>query len=561
MRLMTSLAVLCTAAACTSNVDAPEDLETTTDDLRARLIEVELSGLEPVGPDYIYEGWVILHGRPYSTGRFESSGPIMVHSFATSTYVRRRASAFVLTIEPVHNDDPAPSATHILAGDLRRGSGSLSIAHGAALGSDFTDASGGFILATPTTQNGTEDDNNGIWYLDPSGPAPALNLPTLPEGWVYEGWVVGEDGPVSTGRFSSVTGADEDGAGATAGPAGSPPFPGQDFITPPRNLLGMAAVITIEPQPDTSAAPFTMKPLITPSIEDVGSRALQAMQNRALDSNPSGTVRSAAGAAQVLSMYLDGLTELGSDYVYEGWLIVDGAPKSTGRFDVVEGYSLYQFFVKRNDARRASTFVLTIEPRLGDDPAPAATHVLAGNLNRRKSGYITIEHPAALATDFHTAAGEFILETPTTRNRPGDFNQGIWYLDPTGPAPTLELPTLPEGWTYEGWVVGPDGPVSTGRFLSTTGADQDGAGPTAGPDGSPPFPGQDFIDPALVLSAGYAAVITVEPEPDNSPAPFVMKPLVDSSIEDVGPAVLQSMENRSAQTNPYGWVSVRRFSY
>ena len=45
-----------------------------------------------------------------------------------------------------------------------------------------------------------------------------------------------------------------------------------------------------------------------------------------------------------------------------------------------------------------------------------------------------------------------------------------------GPGPILDLPTLPAGWVYEGWVVGPDGPVTTGRFTMASGADSDGDG-------------------------------------------------------------------------------------
>ena len=35
-----------------------------------------------------------------------------------------------------------------------------------------------------------------------------------------------------------------------------------------------------------------------------------------------------------LSLNLQGLEDLGSDYRYEGWIIVDGAPVSAGLFDV-----------------------------------------------------------------------------------------------------------------------------------------------------------------------------------------------------------------------------------
>ena len=41
-----------------------------------------------------------------------------------------------------------------------------------------------------------------------------------------------------------------------------------------------------------------------------------------------------------------------------------------------------------------------------------------------------------------------------------------------------------------------------------------------------------FITPFIPL-IGYQAVVSIEPEPENRPAPFTLKPLVDSNIEDV----------------------------
>ncbi len=252
------------------------------------------------------------------------------------------------------------------------------------------------------------------------------------------------------------------------------------------------------------------------------------------------------GAAQTLQLSFDGLEPLGEDYVYEGWLIVDGAPVSTGRFTVDEDSQTVpgHFLVGADDAAVAAAFVLTIEPAVDDPPEPAATHVLAGGWDGSMAD-LTIDHPAALGDDFTAAAGTFILETPTTGSIADDYHQGIWWLDPAGgPGASLDLPTLPDGWAYEGWVVSMDGPISTGRFLTASGADSDAGGPDSGPDGAPPFPGQDFIDPPLSL-IGLVAVISVEPEPDNSPGPFTLKPLVDTNIEDVGPAVLQGMMNNA----------------
>jgi hypothetical protein len=121
------------------------------------------------------------------------------------------------------------------------------------------------------------------------------------------------------------------------------------------------------------------------------------------------------------------------------------------------------------------------------------------------------------------------------------------------PAPSLELPALPDGWIYEGWVATDDGPISTGRFASPDDADLDDAGPTAGPDPGPPFPGQDFIDPPLVLNdGGVRAVITVEPEPDPSAAPFPLRPLVTDPIAAATAPTAQAMTNIAADTVPAG---------
>ena len=248
-----------------------------------------------------------------------------------------------------------------------------------------------------------------------------------------------------------------------------------------------------------------------------------------------------------LAVEFDGLEALGDDYVYEGWLVVDDMPVSTGRFQVNEDGmpSVSEFMVPAADADAATQFVLTIEPATDDDPAPADTHVLAGDFDG-DSAELTIGHPAALGTDLAEAAGAFIMETPTTADIADDYAQGIWWLDlDAGPGPALDLPELPAGWMYEGWVVTGEGPVSTGRFTMPDMADSDGPGMTSGPDDAPPFPGQDFIDPPVSL-IGLAAVISVEPDPDDSPAPFAVKPLVDMDIEDVGPGVLQMMENNAA---------------
>lgn len=56
----------------------------------------------------------------------------------------------------------------------------------------------------------TTDENSGVCWLNPeNGPGRGLELPELVAGWKYEGWVVEDGTPVTTGKFTSVVSADE----------------------------------------------------------------------------------------------------------------------------------------------------------------------------------------------------------------------------------------------------------------------------------------------------------------------------------------------------------------
>ena len=233
-----------------------------------------------------------------------------------------------------------------------------------------------------------------------------------------------------------------------------------------------------------------------------------------------------------LELNISGLEDLGSDYAYEGWLIVDGQPVSTGVFSVDGNGNLSEtsFDVNEAELNDASTFVLTIEPSPDPDPSPSDVHILAGDFNADNAP-LNIAHGAALADDFSSASGKYILATPTD-GADNNENSGIWFLDLSSGSPGLGLmlPELPKGWAYEGWAVTAGGPISTGTF--TSGDMADAAAPYSGNMMSPPFPGEDFLMNApsgqtfpLDL-AGGTAVISIEPVPDNSEAPFLLKPLV-----------------------------------
>jgi len=59
------------------------------------------------------------------------------------------------------------------------------------------------------------------------------------------------------------------------------------------------------------------------------------------------------------------------------------------------------------------------------------------------------------------------------------------------------------------------------------------AAPYSGPQSAPPFPGEDFLRDApagLIFPADIRngkAVISVEPDPDDAPGPFTLKPLAE----------------------------------
>ncbi len=241
-----------------------------------------------------------------------------------------------------------------------------------------------------------------------------------------------------------------------------------------------------------------------------------------------------------LILNLSGLEDLGSNYIYEGWVIVNGAPVSTGTFSVNASgeLSATSFAVDQSNLESATSFVLTIEPVPDTDPAPAATKYLKADF-ATGSSTATVDFGPVAMDGFANAAGGFFLRTPTDE-APGTMNNGndesgVWFGIPgMPPAANLTLPILNPGWKYEGWVVTPEGPLSTGTFTAFDTMDDnagaaDGFSETASV--GPQIPGEDFFRNAPdgftfpIDVRGKTVVITVEPSPDNSPAPFTLKPL------------------------------------
>lgn len=250
-------------------------------------LNLSLTGLDDLtGSAYVYEGWLLIDGTPVSTGRFTTAAA------ASATFdaeMAAKATKYILTVEPAEGDVAEPSELKVMAGDISDGKASITLNVAPALGSgvDFSNASGYYLVAAPTTSGAAGFEKSGIWFLNNKGegdPIAGLNLPTLGEGFVYEGWVVVDGKPLSTGTFSNVTGADKASPYSDGGPA----FPGEDFFTNaptgvdfPIDVSKANVVISVEPANDLDPAPFFIKPLV---------RGTNASGMLGLNTLPSGTI-------------------------------------------------------------------------------------------------------------------------------------------------------------------------------------------------------------------------------------------------------------------------------
>lgn len=264
---------------------------------------LNINGLEALGSSFQYEGWILIPGSesPISTGTFsvDENGALSQSSFSVNEEELSVATKFILTIEPVPDTDPAPSDQKYIAGDFSGNSAQISTATAPAIG-DFSNSAGTLFLRTPTDETGTNNgnDENGVWFGTPGAPpTPNFTLPTLPDGWVYEGWVIGDGGPLSTGRFTDFGSRDDfTGYSGTEFNEG-PPVPGEDFFLNapagesfPLDVRGRNVVISVEPEPDNSPAPFTLKPLAVLLSSTAETAPTAHAFNQNLGSFPTGSV-------------------------------------------------------------------------------------------------------------------------------------------------------------------------------------------------------------------------------------------------------------------------------
>jgi hypothetical protein len=262
--------------------------------------------------------------------------------------------------------------------------------------------------------------------------------------------------------------------------------------------------------------------------------------------------------AAIIKLDVLGLQTLETNVEYEAWIVVDGENKSLGRFTDVSFPK--QFSANSSDIADATQFKLSIEP--GNDPSPeiSNTVLLSGNFAGNGA---QLDIRGTLGS-FENASGVFMLKTPTDNN-PNNEQSGIYWQRPDNRA-GLELPNLPEGWKYEGWVTVPtaNGTVnlSTGTFSEPNGRD-DFLPYSMTLNAPPAFPGEDFLNLNLLSKSGVNTIpdlrganvfISIEPFPDNDGnAPFILQPLSGGAGTELSPGI--NTMNLKTASFPVGTAS------
>ena len=301
--------------------------------------------------------------------------------------------------------------------------------------------------------------------------------------------------------------------------------------------------------------------MITKKMMAIGAIALGLLTTVSCGSDDDGGGTPPVETADA-TLVLAGIEPLEGDFIYEGWIIVNGTPISTGTFDATE--EEYTFTTVASDLEAATRFVVSIEPVPDMDPDPAATKILSGAFDGTRAN-LTLDEVA----DFADIDGNFEVFTPSDEDDTNEEN-GLWFVTTNvdamdGEEPFeagLNLPDLAPGWKYEGWVVfekdGVDVPVSTGTFTDINRFDE--ASIYSSDRLTPNFPGQDFLtssftsidgmttltfpeDGNVTMPSGQTVVVSIEPDPDTDPAPFFVKPLNGNIGTEISPAPNQLFRN------------------
>jgi len=239
------------------------------------IVTFSFQRLEPMEGGLNYQGWAVKEngdgsftGFPIGLFNINQAGQVVTPISGTvitggfeAPLDAEDVFGVGLTIEASSVEVTIPSYTFLMGGPAVEGVAQMTTDHWLGIGSDLSGIEGRYILATPTDED-AGNELSGLWFLDPfQGPsAPGLQLPALQDGWDYEGWVVIDGQPVSTGKFFQVDAADD--LFRYSETVQGPTVPGEDFLrnapsglTFPTDLSGTEVFITMEPWQQWDVAP------------------------------------------------------------------------------------------------------------------------------------------------------------------------------------------------------------------------------------------------------------------------------------------------------------------
>jgi hypothetical protein len=299
-----------------------EENEILSPDSQVTQVEININALKALGDSAWYEGWLVWGEEDiyHSLGvfRVDEQGSLSKTKFDVNLGYLQESKKFILTIEQddipgfivnttttpettVFDSVKGPSTYHILAATFMANSGELSIGHEDILDFNFISASGSYVLATPSDTLNL-NPKSGVWFVaeDTLGNIiKGLNLPPVPSGWSYQGWVKIDGIVVSTGKFRNPGRADNDIQYYDTLSTGYN-FPGEDFLLDapvglafPLDLSthNTEIYITLEPKrPANCNNPFdTIMPLYTALTGNTQPGVFYSLENN-LSSLPFGRV-------------------------------------------------------------------------------------------------------------------------------------------------------------------------------------------------------------------------------------------------------------------------------
>lgn len=278
-----------------------DDLSTSNSPDEGSQVTINIENLPSISETAKYQAW--FYGENAAVGKIgvltpDANGKVDA-VFDVKLSEMKRAKYILVTVEPNLHDSLIlrPGPLRLIAGTIGVNSAALTAQHDLAKKLNFTEAAGKYTLYTPTSA-ATNDEKSGVWFVEllNNTASAGLNLPPVPAGCAYQGWVITNGQTISTGKFTVLDDSDLD--DTYSDELAAPKFPGEDFIkeppagfTFPLDLSGASLFITLESSADVSDLPAGVKVLQATIPADAAASTTYQMQpvNNTIPS-PSGSL-------------------------------------------------------------------------------------------------------------------------------------------------------------------------------------------------------------------------------------------------------------------------------